>query len=94
MICLAKYPNGFILNQTHLPYYTSWLTAGGSKPQNFQPSDKNYLRAIDHYINVLLWCKNTFIGPYNLDEQDILYYGIRVRIGSLQDQFLFTLKWG
>jgi hypothetical protein len=94
MICLAKYPNGFILNQTHLPYYTLWLAAGGPKPQNFQSKDKNYIQAIDHYKDVLDWCKEVFVGPYILNEQDILYYGIRVRIGNLQDQFLFTLKWG
>ena len=91
MIYLAKYPNGFILIQMHIPYCTQSALA---KPPNFQSIDKNYLKAIDHYKNVLDWCREMFVGPYILNEQDILYYGIRVRIGSLQDQFLFKLKWG
>ena len=87
---LAKYPNGFILIQMHIPYCTQPVTAR----KIYRSDDRDYLKAIDHYKNVLAWCKEMFVGPYILNEQDILYYGIRVRIGSLQDQFLFKLKWG
>ena len=81
MIIVAKYPNGFKLTQTYLPY-----------KDIFGPVkiDNHHATAIEHYSNVMDW----LVGPYSLDVNDILAHGVRVRLGHKLDQFYFQLKWG
>ena len=85
MIIVAKYPNGFKLSQTYLPYKDIY---GPVK------IDNDHAIAIEHYSNVMDWCKKSLVGPYSLDVNDILAHGVRVRLGHKQDQFYFQLKWG
>ena len=42
---------------------------------------------------VMDYCKKSLQGPWQSDELDILYNGIRIRVGSKKDKFLLTLKY-
>lgn len=39
------------------------------------------------------YCRKNLQGPWQSDELDILYNGVRIRLGSKKDRFLLTLKY-
>ena len=43
---------------------------------------------------VLAYCSLVCSGPWESDQLDILYNGIRVRLGRQQDYFMLKLKYG
>lgn len=68
-------------------------------PDNFKFTSRSNLEQSELVINFLsqvekdckLWCK----GPWNFSiGDDVLYDGIRVRIGNSNDSFMLTLKYG
>jgi len=91
MIALAPYPQGLKLDQTVLSYYwnVSTLGAVGGQPA----IHKKYQQAHDHYTQVRNWCIENLNGPYIVDVEDILYDGVRVRVGTEFDLAYFTLRW-
>ena len=42
---------------------------------------------------VMDYCRQNLQGPWQSDELDILYNGVRIRLGSKKDKFLLTLKY-
>ena len=84
MIAVARYPDNNVLNQLHLPY------AGLS---GYSSSTQNYQLAMDHWKEVQQWCTMFLQGPWQCDNTDILFDGVRVRIGALKDLAYFQLKW-
>ena len=42
---------------------------------------------------VMDYCRKNLQGPWQSDELDILYNGVRIRLGSKKDRFLLTLKY-
>ena len=51
-------------------------------------------KVVKHRENILKYVSNVCTGPWSSDEQDMLYAGIRVRIGNERDLFLLHLKYG
>lgn len=84
MIVVARYPNGFRMNQLQMPF----AGMGG-----YTAAEQNYKQAVEHYQSVIQWCKEYLSGPWDCNERDILYDGIRVRIGTEIDVAFFKLKW-
>ena len=90
MIALAPYPNGIQMDAW-------WSLPGGADPLHLaQPSViRQCDEVVGHYNNVSDWCKGNLIGPYELDEKtDILFDGVRIRIGRESDMAYFQLRWG
>jgi hypothetical protein len=90
MIALAPYPNGVQMDAW-------WSPPGGADPLHLaQPSViRQCDEVVGHYNNVSDWCKGNLIGPYELDEKtDILFDGVRIRIGRESDMAYFQLRWG
>ena len=94
MIALAPYPDGIsvwsIWNGSSMP--------GGNgeyyEEVEFVPPSV-YNKVVGHYNNVSDWCKENLTGPYELDERtDILFDGVRIRIGRESDMAYFQLRWG
>ena len=85
MILVAEYPDNF-------KCYASkgkWLRSGSASHRN------SYNKAEKHFNNVSEWCKKYLCGPYELDkEQDLLFDGVRIRLGRESDMVYFQLKWG
>jgi len=88
MIALAQYPAGLKLDQTALSFYYKTLVNASLTSQNNQ-----YTQALGHFLDVREWCALHCNGPYTIEISDILFDGVRVRIGSYDDLFYFTLKW-
>jgi hypothetical protein len=88
MIAIAPYPQGFKLDQPALSYYYYNLNNKGPIV-----SSEKYKRALHHYTTVKKWCDQFCIGPYSIEKTDILYDGIRVRLGTNEDLAYFTLTW-
>ena len=93
MIALARYPNGI---QMDAWWSFPSISIRGTSREPVQPE---VVRQCDevagHYNNVSDWCKENLIGPYELDEKtDILFDGVRIRIGRESDMAYFQLRWG
>jgi len=84
LIAVARYPDGNVLDQLHLPY------AG---IPGYSASHDSYKIAMKHWEDVQQWCAVFLQGPWQCDNNDILFEGIRVRIGALKDLAYFQLKW-
>jgi len=90
MIALAPYPNG-------LQYASWWSLPGGADPRRLATpaAIRQHDKVVGHYNNVSDWCKKNLTGPYEINkETDILYDGVRVRLGRESDMAYFQLKWG
>jgi len=90
MIVIAPYPNGF-----HPDMW--WCMPGGADPRNLaEPAIiRQHGKVFEHYHNVSSWCKENLTGPYIIDkETDILFDGVRVRVGRESDMAYFQLRWG
>lgn len=57
-----------------------------------QIQNKEFIRAFQN--EVWQYCHNTCSGPWESDMLDVLYNGIRVRIGSEKDLMFLKLKYG
>jgi len=88
MIVIAPYPEGFKLEQTALSYY--YYNTGSNIPAIVQRKHK---LALKHYQTVKEWCKDNLQGPYDINLEDILHDGIRVRLSVPEDIAFFQLKW-
>jgi len=90
MIVIAPYPNGF--------HPDMWFcTPGGADPRHLaEPAVvRQYDKVEGHYNDVSGWCKENLTGPYIIDkETDILFDGVRVRVGKESDMAYFHLRWG
>ena len=84
MVVIAEYPDGVTVSQMYLPF------AG---TPGYSTNDSNYNIAMDHYYEILNWCSSNLRGPWECNTDDILYIGVRVRIGTLDDLAYFNLKW-
>ena len=89
MIAVALYPNNFCLEQSVLSYF--WNNISQVNQQS--PAFEKYNQAHEHFIQVRNWCIENLTGPYCIDVNDILYDGVRVRVGKVDDLAYFTLKW-
>jgi hypothetical protein len=88
MIALAQYPSGLKLDQTALSFYYKSLVNVTLSAQS-----KKYSQALDHFLDVRKWCELNCKDPYSIEISDLLFDGVRVRIGSYDDFVYFTLKW-
>lgn len=84
LVVVALYPDGVYMSQMYLPF------AG---IPGYEASDKMYNLAMDHYYDVLEWCSANCQGPWECGTDDILYLGVRVRLGTMDDFTYFNLKW-
>lgn len=65
------------------------------EPSRWGSYHNSYNKAEKHFNNVSEWCKKCLCGPYELDkEQDLLFDGVRIRLGRESDIAYFQLKWG
>ena len=84
LVVVALYPDGVYMSQMYLPF------AG---IPGYEASDEIYNQAMDHYHDVLNWCSTNCQGPWECGTDDILYLGVRVRLGTMEDFTYFNLKW-
>jgi len=89
MIAVAIYPNNFCLEQGVLSSF--WNNF--SQINQLSTAYQKYKPAHDHYTQVRNWCVENLSGPYCIDVNDILYDGVRVRVGKVDDLAYFALKW-
>ena len=106
MIVIAPYPNGFhpdiiAVVALYRPggegAFDIWrLGAGGDLQHLAEPSVvRQYDKVEGHYNDVSGWCKENLTGPYIINkETDILFDGVRVRVGRESDMAYFQLRWG
>ena len=80
MIALAQYPSGLKLDQTALSFYYKSLVNVTLSAQS-----KKYSQALDHFLDVRKWCELNCKYPYSIEISDLLFDGVRVRIGSYDD---------
>ena len=80
MIALAQYPSGLKLDQTALSFYYKSLVNATLSAQS-----KKYSQALDHFLDVRKWCELNCKYPYSIEISDLLFDGVRVRIGSYDD---------
>ena len=57
-----------------------------------QEQNAEFIRTFQ--IEVWEYCHNTCSGPWESDNLDVLYNGIRVRIGDEKDLMFLKLKYG
>ena len=90
MILVAAYPDNFkCYAMLHGAIDFERLFYNSNGYQN------SYNKAEKHFNNVSEWCKKCLCGPYELDkEQDLLFDGVRIRLGRESDMVYFQLRWG
>ena len=66
------------------PNGEKYLKVGHDKVDEIQAMRKQILE----YVNMVC------TGPWQSDDLDVLYNGIRVRLGRQQDYFMLQLKYG
>ncbi len=89
MIALAPYPQGLKLEQIVLSFFWQNVSQLNQQSKVYQ----SHKQAHEHYTQVRNWCMVNLTGPYCIDVEDILYDGVRVRVGTETDLAYFTLRW-
>ena len=66
------------------PNGEKYLNVGHDKADEIQAMRKDILEYVDMVCT----------GPWQSDDIDVLYNGIRIRLGRQQDYFMLQLKYG